>query len=190
MSCQYTTVSCCQLSDITCTLLSDSPCCDPNSGPSIDKEDVMSSYFDEHDCVPLSDGAAPDQLLQFARFLVTSGHWNHQEFSAFFADRPPPPTSKQFIDSLPRKVLREESKEDCPICLKRLDQDEEVMWLPCSHQFHSDCLTAWLNKAASCPLCRRSLPTDDPDWEEMKKQKEREARRQEDLEMLHNSMFG
>ena len=39
-------------------------------------------------------------------------------------------------------------------------------------------------------LCRRSLPTDDPEWEEMKKQKEREERRKEDLEMLHNSMFG
>ena len=39
-------------------------------------------------------------------------------------------------------------------------------------------------------LCRRSLPTDGPEWEEMKKQKEREERRKEDLKMLHNSMFG
>ena len=28
----------------------------------------MSSYFDEHDCTPLADGTAPDELLQFARF--------------------------------------------------------------------------------------------------------------------------
>merc|ERR1712066_356081 len=150
-----------------------------------------SSYFDEHDCAPLTDGAAPDQLLQFARFLVTSGHWNQEEFSAFFSDRPPPPTSKQFLESLPRRLVREErEEEECPICLKRLEQDDEVLLLPCSHQFHSDCLTAWLNKAASCPLCRKSLPTDDPEWEEMKRQKERQARREEDPEMLHNSMFG
>ena len=114
----------------------------------------MSSYFDEHDCLPLSDGAAPDQLLQFARFLVTSGHWNHQEFSAFFSDRPPPPTSKQFMENLPRRLVREDTETECPICLKRFEQDDEVMELPCSHQFHSDCLTAWLTKAASCPLCR------------------------------------
>ena len=29
---------------------------------------VMSSYFDEHNCTPLADGTAPDELLQFARF--------------------------------------------------------------------------------------------------------------------------
>ena len=29
---------------------------------------VMSSYFDEHDCAPLAEGAAPDELLQFARW--------------------------------------------------------------------------------------------------------------------------
>ena len=27
----------------------------------------MSSYFDEHDCTPLAEGTAPDELLQFAR---------------------------------------------------------------------------------------------------------------------------
>ena len=39
----------------------------------------MSSYFDEHDCVPLADGAAPDQLLQFARQV----HHQHGLFSLF-----------------------------------------------------------------------------------------------------------
>ena len=39
-------------------------------------------------------------------------------------------------------------------------------------------------------MFRQSLPTDDPEWEEMKRQKDRQARREEDLEMLHNSMFG
>ena len=34
------------------------------------------------------------------------------------------------------------------------------------------------------------MPTDDPQWEEMKKQKKRKEKREEDLEALHNSMFG
>jgi len=150
----------------------------------------MSSYFDEHDCTPLADGAAPDQLLQFARFLVTSGNWNHEEFSALFADRPPPPTSKDFIDNLPTRVLRDDSDKECPICLKMLEQDDELTLLPCEHEFHSECVLAWLSKAASCPLCRSSFPSDDPEWEEMKRQKDREEKRKEDLEQLHNSMFG
>ena len=28
----------------------------------------MTSYFEEHDCAPLAEGAAPDELLQFARW--------------------------------------------------------------------------------------------------------------------------
>ena len=40
-----------------------------NLGPGLETEaGAMSSYFDEHDCTPLADGTAPDELLQFARF--------------------------------------------------------------------------------------------------------------------------
>ena len=37
---------------------------------------------------------------------------------------------------------------------------------------------------------RKQFPTDDPEWEEMQRQKARVKRREEDLEVLHNSMFG
>ena len=114
----------------------------------------MSSYFDEHNCAPLADGAAPDELLHFARFLVTSGNWNHEEFSAFFADKPPPPTSKQFMEELSTRVIRDDLDKECPICLKKFEQDDELTLLPCGHEFHNECVTAWLCKAANCPLCR------------------------------------
>ena len=39
-------------------------------------------------------------------------------------------------------------------------------------------------------IYRKQFPTDDPEWEEMQKQKQRAKRREEDLEMLHSSMFG
>ena len=29
-----------------------------------------------------------------------------------------------------------------------------LMTLPCCHAFHDACVTAWLGKAANCPLCR------------------------------------
>ena len=121
----------------------------------------MSSYFDEHDCAPLADGAAPDELIQFARFLVTSGNWNNEAFSALFADKPPPPTSKKFIEALPSRVIRDDLDKECPICLKKFEQDDELTLLPCDHEFHAECVTAWLNKAANCPLCRcgHSFPT-------------------------------
>ena len=108
----------------------------------------MSSYFDEHNCEPLRDGEAPDQLLHLVRLLIDTGNWDHQEFASLFNDRPPPPTSKvfifnipvtvrfdhykrpkilqAFISKLPSRLVRDEEEKDCPVCLKKFDQDDEV----------------------------------------------------------------
>jgi hypothetical protein len=59
----------------------------------------MSSYFDEHNCEPLSDnpaagGGQGSELLEMARFLILTGNWNNEEFAGLFMDQPPPPTSR------------------------------------------------------------------------------------------------
>jgi len=148
----------------------------------------MSSYFDEHNCEPLREGQAPDHFLHLTRLLIDTGNWDQAEFSSLFNDRPP--TSKEFIDSLPERLVRDEEEEECPVCLKHFDQDDELKSLPCGHEFHTTCLMPWLNKTSSCPLCRHELPTDDKDYEEMKKQKKRKVQREKDIESLHDSMFG
>ena len=51
------------------------------------------------------------------------------------------------------------------------------------------CRSYWF-QTNSCPLCRFELPTDDPMYEEMKKQKKRSEQRKQDIEQLHDSMFG
>ena len=155
---------------------------------------TMASYFDEHDCEPLRDGQGPDHFLHFARLLVDSGAWNQSEFAGMFSDRTPPPTSKKFINDLKEHLVREETEGDCcPICLKAFEQDDIVIKLPCnckSNKFHKECILPWLNKTCSCPCCRFELPTDDRNFEEMRKQKKRQKQREEDIDNLHNSMFG
>jgi len=152
----------------------------------------MASYFDEHNCQPLATGETPDHMMHIARLLVDTGHWNDDEFSALFNDRAPPPASKKFLEEeVPDKTIREEADEfECPVCLKRCEQDDVYNELPCSHRFHKECVGRWLGKTNSCPLCRHELPTDDPAYEEMKRQKNRAKQRKDDIENLHNSMFG
>jgi len=47
---------------------------------------------------------------------------------------------------------------ECPICLSNFKVGEKVCWSKgnsCSHGFHLDCMLAWLQNHANCPLCRR-----------------------------------
>lgn len=38
--------------------------------------------------------------------------------------------------------------------------------LPCGHFFHKSCISQWLKKDCTCPICRWELKTDDPFFEE------------------------
>jgi len=42
---------------------------------------------------------------------------------------------------------------ECAICLSAYMDGEEVMQLPCKHQFHSKCIHSWLNVNKACPTC-------------------------------------
>ncbi|KAL5805448.1 hypothetical protein ACOSQ4_028181 [Xanthoceras sorbifolium] len=84
-----------------------------------------------------------------------------------------PPAAMSFINSLPRVIVNEEhEKHDgltCAICRDVLPIGTEVNQLPCLHLYHPSCILPWLNARNSCPLCRYELPTDDQEYEELKR---------------------
>jgi hypothetical protein len=43
--------------------------------------------------------------------------------------------------------------EDCAICLEEVIRGQAV-YLPCTHQFHNDCINRWLRRQRTCPVCR------------------------------------
>ena len=45
---------------------------------------------------------------------------------------------------------------ECAICFAEYIPGSYQLCLPCGHAFHSRCLTRWLARSATCPLCRRS----------------------------------
>ncbi|XP_006344335.1 ERAD-associated E3 ubiquitin-protein ligase HRD1-like [Solanum tuberosum] len=52
------------------------------------------------------------------------------------------------------------NNDDCLVCLDEIGEETQVLRLPCSHMFHGDCITKWLENSHYCPLCRFQMPTD------------------------------
>mmetsp|Transcript_36543 Transcript_36543/g.67590 ORF Transcript_36543/g.67590 Transcript_36543/m.67590 type:complete len:468 (-) Transcript_36543:149-1552(-) len=81
-----------------------------------------------------------------------------------------PPASKQAIQQLPSvrvspEDLIEESNRECIICYVENRVNDSVVRLPCGHLFHRECVSQWLLKRCTCPVCRYEIPTDDPIYE-------------------------
>ena len=49
---------------------------------------------------------------------------------------------------------------ECSICLSEYPVGSYMLFLPCGHSFHSRCLTRWLSRSHTCPLCRASCAED------------------------------
>lgn len=149
----------------------------------------MSDYFQEMNFEQIDDDrVAEHQLMLMARYILESGYDEllniHPEL-----ERLPPPASKELVKNLKSRIVTVHD-EKCPICLapnENLEGTEKFLTLPCSHSFHDQCIVPWLEKTNSCPLCRAELKTDDAEYEERKKSKQR---KHENLETLHSSMFG
>ena len=88
-----------------------------------------------------------------------------------------PPAAKKAIENLKKYKINEEKikefgfENSCAVCKDEFNIGEECLSMPCNHNFHKDCIIPWLNERNSCPVCRYELPTDDKDFEEMKKRK-------------------
>lgn len=45
----------------------------------------------------------------------------------------------------------------CTICFEDYSLEDEVMEMPCTHLYHSVCITAWLIEHDTCPYCREKV---------------------------------
>jgi len=60
------------------------------------------------------------------------------------------------IQALPKMRFDDVEQQQCSICLEGYQQGELLTALRCSHVFHVDCVTKWMQRATHCPLCRAS----------------------------------
>ena len=57
---------------------------------------------------------------------------------------------KQYL----KPIKNQDFEEDCAICPDKLNNGEEIMYLPCAHVFHKKCIKEWFKRSNTCPCCR------------------------------------
>ena len=76
------------------------------------------------------------------------------------------------------------NKEKCTICLEEFVVKKQVLYLPCSHLFHSICILRWLLNNNKCPICQT-------DYRAKINDEEKEREEEEDImeDNFNNNMF-
>jgi len=74
---------------------------------------------------------------------------------------PPPPVNRETVAEKINKIPTSKYTPNpdqtepptCLICQCSYVADEDIKKLPCTHDFHSACVDAWLVDNDTCPLC-------------------------------------
>ncbi|OBS68906.1 hypothetical protein A6R68_02550, partial [Neotoma lepida] len=66
--------------------------------------------------------------------------------------------TKEQIKTLPIRAFRENDKLNiCSICITEYTESSKILILPCSHEYHDECIDHWLSEKSNCPICRRQI---------------------------------
>ena len=55
------------------------------------------------------------------------------------------------------KTNMQDDEKACEVCQNAYTGNDEVLLLPCSHYFHTECISRWLGQTVTCPVCREEL---------------------------------
>lgn len=70
------------------------------------------------------------------------------------------PTPHSILQALPTfKVTLAQiaANAPCAICFAEYEQEEDLIKLPCNHDYHKDCIQNWLKIKSTCPTCRLDI---------------------------------
>lgn len=51
----------------------------------------------------------------------------------------------------------DDDKKMCLICLDEFKDQQEILWLPCTHCFCRKCIISWFERGTVCPICKDDL---------------------------------
>merc|ERR1712014_232546 len=64
------------------------------------------------------------------------------------------------LSELPHEKYNKDQHRDlieCELCLIDYEAGDELLRLPCMHLFHNDCVSPWIRKAHTCPVCQMDV---------------------------------
>ncbi|NXT05642.1 PJA2 ligase, partial [Prunella fulvescens] len=129
--------------------------------------DVEWRLLDEFgDGLGLAQGM-PYMEPQFLTYMALEGHLEAVETAlaqleslTFDVEQTHPPATKETIDCLPQIIVTGDyngQEQCCTICCSEYVEGEIITELPCHHLFHKPCVTLWLQRSGTCPVCRHVL---------------------------------
>ncbi|NWZ62760.1 PJA2 ligase, partial [Acrocephalus arundinaceus] len=111
--------------------------------------------------------AIPYMEPQFLTFMALEGRLEAVETAlaqleslTFDVEQTHPPATKETIDCLPQIIITGDyhgQEQCCTICCSDYVDGEIITKLPCHHLFHKPCVTLWLQRSGTCPVCRHVL---------------------------------
>jgi hypothetical protein len=87
-------------------------------------------------------------------------HWERYQFKS--NDALNPKSTKTGYGSLAQedeKTATEDEAANCSICLCEYEDGDRIARLPCSHEYHDECVSSWTSNHVRCPLCNFDLET-------------------------------
>ncbi|XP_004648454.2 E3 ubiquitin-protein ligase RLIM-like [Octodon degus] len=105
---------------------------DPQSQPQHESQHSHFELFDEIEALQILD----DPFLSDENIFL-----------------PPRRLMKQEIDNLPLRIFgKTDTGKFCNICLTEYTESSVIRTLPCSHEFHVQCIDPWLLENSTCPI--------------------------------------
>jgi len=82
------------------------------------------------------------------------------------------------------ETVRATTDMDCVICFETIAIHTELVVLPCNHEFHRECIMAWLALSVKCAHCRQSCIDIEKRLQSVMRKGNAAAKRGEDKEAL------
>ena len=88
--------------------------------------------------------------------VVVRGEWKEADDAYHLFEEKESGKAKWLLLKITTEPLGDGSSERglCAICLSSYSSSEGRSTLPCKHTYHSRCITEWLSRNPTCPLCR------------------------------------